>query len=115
MLTLASIKSIIAGGEGHNAEFKTSFSQDVIISLNDFANAEGGTVLVGVDNDGRATGVALSSESVASWINEIKSKTEPAIIPDAEAFTLDGKTVVALSIREFPVKPVAVKGRYISA
>jgi ATP-dependent DNA helicase RecG len=112
MYTSETIKSIIANGEGHNAEFKTSFSQDVIISLNAFANSEGGTVLVGVDNEGRITGVTLNNESVASWINEIRSKTEPAIIPDAEEFSIDGKTIVALSIQEFPIKPVAVRGRY---
>jgi ATP-dependent DNA helicase RecG len=113
MFTLASIKSIIAGGEGLNTEFKILFSQEVIISLNAFANTEGGTVLVGGDNDGRITGIVLNSESIASWINEIKSKTEPSIIPDAEEFTVDGKTIVALSIQEFPVKPVAEKGRYV--
>jgi ATP-dependent DNA helicase RecG len=112
MHTFESIKSIISDGEGHSVEFKTSFSQEVIIALNAFANSDGGTVLVGVDNDGRITGVTLNSESIVSWINEIRSKTEPAIIPDAEEFTVDGKTVVALSVREFPVKPVAVKGRY---
>jgi ATP-dependent DNA helicase RecG len=57
MFTLASIKSIIAGGEGFNTVFKILFSQEVIISLNAFANTEGGTVLVGVDNDGRITGI----------------------------------------------------------
>jgi ATP-dependent DNA helicase RecG len=112
MITLETIKSIISGGEGHNTEFKTSFGQEVVISLNAFANTDGGTILIGVDNDGQITGVTLSKESIVSWINEVRSKTEPAIIPDADEFTIDGKTIVALSIREFPVKPVAVKGRY---
>jgi ATP-dependent DNA helicase RecG len=112
MHTYETIRSIIAGGEGHNVEFKTSFNQEVIIALNAFANSEGGMVLIGIDDEGQITGVALNNESLASWINEIKTKTEPAIIPDAEEFTIDGKTVVALSIREFPIKPVAVRGRY---
>ncbi|MDR3366938.1 MAG: putative DNA binding domain-containing protein, partial [Prevotellaceae bacterium] len=112
MLTSETIKSIIASGEGYNVEFKTSFNQDVITSLNAFASSDGGVVVIGVDDEGQTIGVTLNSESVASWINEVKTKTEPAIIPDAYEFTIDGKTIVALSIQEFPVKPVAVKGRY---
>jgi predicted HTH transcriptional regulator len=61
----------------------------------------------------------LTSETIKSiiangeGINEVKTKTEPAIIPDAYEFTIGGKTIVAMSIQEFLVKPVAVKGGQI--
>jgi ATP-dependent DNA helicase RecG len=112
MHTRKNIEKMIANGEGATVEFKASFNNEAAIALNAFANSGGGTVLAGVGNGGRITGVTLSNESIASWINEIKGKTEPSIIPDAEEFTIDGKTIVALSVQEFPVKPVALKGRY---
>ncbi len=68
--------------------------------------------MCGCKGNGKVAGVQLGQESISQWINEIKSKTEPSIIPDVEEFTIDGKTIVALSIKEFPIKPVAVGGRY---
>ena len=106
------IQHILKQGEGLKAEFKTSFNVETIETLVAFANANGGVVCVGVKDNGKVVGVQLGSESISQWINEIKSKTEPSIIPDVEEFTIDGKTIVALSIKEFPIKPVAVGGRY---
>lgn len=93
-------------------EFKTSFGEEVIVALVAFANAKGGRVYVGVNDKGKAVGVDLEPESVQKWINEIKHKTEPSVIPDADIEEADGKQVVVLSVQEYPIKPVAMKGRY---
>ena len=75
-------------------EFKTSFNEEVIVTLVAFANAKGGKVYVGVNDVGNVVGMDLGPESVAKWINEIKQKTEPSVIPDADIIEVDGKTVV---------------------
>ena len=93
-------------------EFKTSFNEEVIVTLVAFANAKGGKVYVGVNDGGNVVGVDLGSESLAKWINEIKQKTGPSVVPDADIIEMDGKTVVELSVQEYPVKPVSAKGRY---
>lgn len=49
--------------ESKTVEFKKSFNQDTIESLVAFANAEGGSVYVGMRDDGKAIGVQLSDES----------------------------------------------------
>ncbi len=103
---------IIQQGESESVEFKTRFNDESIITLNAFANSKGGSVYIGVSDNGKIIGVDLHAESIVSWINEVKHKTEPSIIPDAEELSLDGKTVVVLSVKEFPVKPVAIQGRY---
>ena len=46
------------------------------------------------------------------WLNEIKQKTEPAIIPEVQLFSDKESTLVLLSISEYPVKPIAMQGRY---
>ncbi len=46
------------------------------------------------------------------WANEIKNKTMPSLIPDINERKIDNKTVVEIKIGEYPVKPVAFKGRY---
>ena len=75
----------------------------------------GRKVVIGVNNKSKIVGVDINSESVQNWVNEIKSKTEPAIVVDANQFELDGKTVVILSVSEYPIKPIAIQGRYFKS
>ena len=98
--------------ENQNTEFKASFNTGVIESLVAFANTGGGTVYVGVDDSGKLLGIQLARESVQNFINEIKSKTAPEIIPDVAVMDFEGKQIVAFQIQEYPIKPVAVQGRY---
>ncbi len=99
--------------EDQHTEFKSSFTDGVIESLTAFANSSGGRVLVGVDDNGKPVkGFTLGSESLQKWVNEIKNKTQPSIIPDVDEIDLVGTKVGVLSVKEFPVKPVAFKGRY---
>lgn len=98
--------------ESKTVEFKSTFNQDVLVSLVAFANADGGDVYVGVRDDGNVVGVQLAAESETTWINEIKSKTAPAIVPEADRIAVGKKTVVRLHIAPLPVKPTSVQGRY---
>jgi ATP-dependent DNA helicase RecG len=99
-------------GESETVEFKTSFGQDTIETLAAFANTRGGVVILGISDTAKITGVTLSKESINQWINEIKSKTSPQLVPDITDFEVDHKTVVCIAISEYPIKPVACKGRY---
>lgn len=98
--------------ESEIVEFKSSFQDDVIHSLVAFSNAKGGKIYIGVNDDGKIIGVIPGKETVQQWINEIKTKTEPSLIPDAETVKIKDKIVVVLSVAEYPVKPVSTKGRY---
>jgi len=111
-LTKEQILHIISEGEGQTVEFKKNFNNDMIIALAAFANSKGGSVLIGVDDIGKVKGVSVTSESIQSWVNEIKSKTVPSIIPNVEVFKFNSHNIVLFSISEFPVKPVAVRGRF---
>lgn len=104
--------SLIAEGENQKVEFKTSFGAEAIETLVAFANTLGGMVCIGVSDQGDIKGVAVSPESLQTWINEIKSKTSPLLIPEAEVVEIESKKVAVLSIQEHPVKPVAVRGKY---
>lgn len=57
------ITSIISGGELETVEFKTSFDRETIETLVAFANARGGTVLIGVADDGSVRGTTLGKET----------------------------------------------------
>jgi ATP-dependent DNA helicase RecG len=99
--------------ETQHIEFKSKFNEDVIETLVAFANAKGGKVLVGVNDDGQPVkNFTIGKESLQNWINEIKIKTQPSIIPDAETIEYEGGEIVEFSIQEYPVKPVSCRGKY---
>lgn len=98
--------------ESQFIEHKRSFGKEVIISLVAFANADGGKVIVGMDDSGIPCGVQVGPETVQRYLNEIKGDTYPQIMPKIEVQTIDGKQVLIFEISEFPVKPVAYKNRY---
>ena len=106
------LERLIALGEGENLEFKSSFNNELIETLVAFANTSGGKVVVGFNQKKEFSGVTINSESVQNWINEIKNKTSPSLIPDVSVLESEGKTVVVFSIQEYPIKPVSTRGKY---
>src|SRR5690554_1566090 len=103
---------IIEQGEDESTEFKTSFNDEVITSLVAFANTKGGVVYVGIKDNGTVKGIELGKETIQNWVNEIKNKTAPLLIPDVEIINLNEKTIVSFKIQEYPVKLVSIKGKY---
>src|ERR1017187_1578619 len=110
--TVEYCRNLIQQGEGQRIEFKASFQKEVIASLVAFANTKGGLVLIGVTDTGHVTGVEVQAETLQGWVNQCKQSTNPSVIPDIEVVVLDGKTVAVIGVDEYPIKPVAYKGRY---
>ncbi len=99
--------------ENEHIEYKSGFNDTVIETLVAYANCKGGKVFVGINDDGSINkNFTYGKETFQKWINEIKVKTQPSIIPDIELINYKGKKTVALIIHEFPVKPISFKGRY---
>lgn len=107
-----SFDTLLLAGESQTVEFKTSFDKTTVESLVAFANAQGGTILVGVSDAGLINGISLGKETLNEWLGQIKSATSPSLIPDMAAEHINGKTVVVIRPGEFPVKPVSTRGRY---
>ncbi len=112
MHSSSEIHKLIKAGESPTFEFKSSFNTDVIETLVAFANAGGGKVIIGVNKNGHITGVSLNRESVQNWVNEIKTKTTPSLIPEVEIVEIENKMLVIFITQEYPVKPVATRGKY---
>ena len=105
------LKNQIKKGELDTVEFKESFNEDAIQTLGAFANTNGGHVLIGVDKSGKIKGTTISSESITNWSNRILQLSEPTIIPNIYSVEIDKKSVIIINIKEFPLKPVAIRGR----
>jgi len=106
------LEKLIESGEGENLEFKSSFNNELIETLVAFANTSGGKIVVGINQKNELSGVAINPESVQNWINEIKNKTSPSLIPDVVVSATGNRTIVVFSIQEYPIKPVATRGKY---
>ena len=103
---------IIPKKESDEIEFKPALNNAVIETLVAFSNAKGGSVYIGVSDKGKVQGITVGKETIPQFINEVKTKTSPSLIPDAEIIDIDSKKIVILSITEYPIKPVSIQGRY---
>ena len=113
-MDLQELKNTIESGESEKVEFKTSFNDAVIETLVAFSNCKGGSVFIGVDDNATIKGIQVGKETIAKWINEIKNKTTPSIFADVTLHTVEEKTVVVISVIDYPIKPVSFKGKYYS-
>ncbi len=88
------LHKLIESGEGENLEFKSSFNNELIETLVAFANTRGGKVVVGINHKNEITGVTINPESIQNWVNEVKQKTSPALIPDVDIAETGNKIAV---------------------
>ena len=106
-MTRDAISDLIAGGEGATVEFKRSLARDVGRELCAFANAGGGTVLLGVTDAGKTVGVADHNRLKARVLSTARS-ADPPIEVDVESAGEVLRVVVPPQKR----KPYSFGGRF---
>ena len=111
-MNFSDLQKNLKKGENEFVEFKATFNHEALVSLCAFANTKGGAVYLGISDEGKILGITPKQEDLQNWINELKGKTYPSLIPDVEVLEKDGKKVVLFSVSEFPIKPVSLQGRY---
>lgn len=95
----AELLEIISNGESSKVEFKTddvhpaTLSEEIVA----FANFEGGTILIGVDDSGELKG-CTRADIEEFVVNICRNNVRPSMIPIIEKITVDKKNIVAVSI-----------------
>jgi ATP-dependent DNA helicase RecG len=102
---------LIKTGESDTVEFKKKFDGRTIESAVAFANTKGGTIFIGVSDKNNIKGIKIGKETINHWTNQISQSTDPRIILEIEQIKVSGMTVIAVKIKENPIKPVSTKGR----
>lgn len=106
----AELMELIRSGEDSVVDFKLDDIENYKLAktLVSFLNLEGGTILLGVENDG--TIIGTTRERLEEWVAELcRVKIEPPIIPllswarEAE----NGRDVLAVRVTRGPDKPYA--------
>ncbi len=105
------IIELIRKSESETIKFKENFDKETIETAGAFANTKGGIIIIGVSDKGKINGIKISKEMFKDWTNKISQSTEPRIIPEIEQNEIENKIIVLIHIKEFPIKPVSVKGK----
>ena len=92
------LKKLVAEGEGIQLEFKSkaSFPEKIIRSLIAFANTEGGTLLIGVDDDGTIPGLKYPDEEGQVICEALKKYCRPSLIYK--------ESIIAISEKKYVVR-----------
>ncbi len=80
-MTPEELDFILKNGEGYRTEFKERLSSSLAKELCAFANASGGTVFLGVSDDGKITGCTLDN-SLKSNIQNLVANCQPPFSVD---------------------------------
>ena len=112
-MDLVDIEALVALGESESLEFKRSTGQRSRIAeaVSAMANSRGGTILIGVLDDGRIVGqevTAASLEGVHAEIGEIEPPLYPEILVEA---LQGGASVIVLEVGLSPMAPHVCRGR----
>lgn len=114
------LRRLISLGEGQFIEFKSLWDlkddqkkavsrrtvRDLVAEyVAAFANADGGTLLLGVNDDGTPSGHAYPDEAVKDFVATPERRLRPAVHVDVQQISLDGNKIIILQI---PIAPDAV-------
>lgn len=102
-------------GESNKAEFKVMLpknSEKYTKTIVAYANTQGGKLFFGVDDETREiVGVdeALLFQTMDSIANAVSDSCEPQIVPEIEPYTIEGKTVIIVTVAPEPQRPYYLK------
>ena len=105
------LESLLASGENSGLEFKRDDCrpEQLAKEIVALANLHGGTVLLGVEDDGSVTG--LQNDKVEEWVmNVFATKVHPSILPFYEEVSYDeSRRVAVISFPQGTSKPYVVR------
>lgn len=100
---------ILANGEDSKHQFKVNMSNvDALAAeMVAFSNGMGGKLIIGVDDDGSIVGLSSSDIARLNQLisNSANQSVRPAINPFTENITIDGKTVMIITVEKGLNKP----------
>ncbi len=112
MITAEDIQLLVKSGEGYNVEFKVSIPSKVRELTEEvcaFANAAGGVVLIGIDDQNNLCGANLDN-SKKSAIQHSISEITPSLHCSINQIETNGKNIIAIEVPSGDKKPYVFSG-----
>lgn len=110
-------KDELFSGESKNIEYKAAVpdkNEKYMKTVVAFANTQGGRLVIGIDDKThQVVGVDNDSlfQTMDALTNAISDSCEPQIIPDIEPQTVDGKTVIVITVEAGKNRPYYIKSQ----
>ncbi|MBD2704262.1 ATP-binding protein [Spirosoma sp. BT702] len=110
-MTRNQLDDLIASGENNRLEFKRELSSAYRIArtLAAFANTTGGTLLIGVADDGKIVGVPSEFREVSKLEDATERLIEPVLSISYETLSADGRLVLLVEVPDSDEKPHYVR------
>ncbi len=96
--------------ESHNVEYKEIWKDDYLKWLCGFANSNGGSLFVGVDDDGNVVGVKNINKLLEDLPNKIQSGL--GIVAEVNRLSKDGKEYIEIKIEGPSTFPINYHGEF---
>ena len=96
-------------GESQNIEYKQSWRDEYLKWICGFANAQGGTIFIGVNDDGSVCGVERAKKLMEDIPNKVRDVL--GIVIDVNLHEQDGLQYLEIVTGAYPY-PVSYKGEY---
>ncbi len=100
---------LVSEGEGHQLEFKrkATHPEKIVREMVAFANTEGGTILIGVDDNGALAGVKYPDEELLSMQEAIqKHLRQPIVYQDSLIPLAENRFILRLDIQPNQKRPI---------
>ena len=101
--------------ENNETEFKREYVEDIKNTVIAFANGNGGTIYIGVEDNGTACGVSNIDEQMLRLTNALRYPIRPDVMMfvDCKNVTLEEKPVICLKVKRGTARPYYLRGKGI--
>ncbi len=97
--------------EDARTEFKENLDEEGILkTIVAFANTAGGTIFIGIKDNGTISGVTPGKGKLEGFISKTTNEIKPAIYPQIEKIEQEGKLIIRIGVSESVQKPHLYKG-----
>lgn len=101
--------------ENLTTEFKREYVEDIKKTVTAFANTNGGTLYIGINDDGTIAGVPNPDDTLLKTGNTVRDAIRPDItlFVDYSTETIKEKTVIKVTVQKGTARPYYLKGKGI--
>lgn len=99
--------------EDNHTEFKAIYTKQIIQTIIAFANTNGGSIYIGVDDNGNAIGLKEPDQTMTQLTNAIRDSIRPdvTLFTDESFLDIEGKTTITVRVERGSSVPYYIAGK----
>lgn len=101
--------------ENQYTEFKREYKDDIKYAILAFANTNGGTIYIGLEDDGHVLGIANIDDTMLRLTNMIRDSIRPDVtmFTHCTVETMEGQSIITLTVQRGTARPYYLQGKGI--